>query len=61
MADQDPVRIVVEVVSHADVRRLEARDDDVLAEVRRVESKVDGLHRTIYELMEALGNLRGRR
>lgn len=61
MADQEPVRIVVEVVSHADVKRLEARDDDVLAEVRRVESKVDGLHRTIYELMEALGNLRGRR
>ena len=61
MVDQDPVRIVVEVVSHADVMRLEARDDDVLAEVRRVESKVDGLHRTIYELMEALSNLRGRR
>lgn len=61
MADLEPVRIVVEVISHADVKRLEARDDDVLAEVRRVESKVDGLHRTIYELMEALSNLRGRR
>lgn len=61
MADQDPVRIVVEVVSHADVRRLEARDDDVLAEVRRLESKLDGLHRTIYEVMEAMSNLRGRR
>lgn len=55
------MRIVVEVVSHADVKRLEARDDDVLAEVCRVESKVDGLHRTIYELMVALGNLLGRR
>lgn len=61
MSDREPVRIIVEVVSHADVRRLEARDDDVLKEVHRVEGKLDGLHRTLYEVMEALSNLRGRR
>lgn len=61
MYDREPVRIIVEVVSHADVSRLEARDDDVMSEVRRVEAKLDGLHRTLYEVMEALGNLRGRR
>ncbi len=54
----DPLHITVEVVSSGDVKRLEARDDDVLAEVKKLEQQVIGLRRTVYELMEALGRLR---
>ena len=56
-----PIRIVVEVVSSAEVKRLEARDEDVLAEVSRLEGKLEGLHRTIYELLETIGSLRNKR
>lgn len=56
-----PLRIVVEVVSSADVKRLEARDDDVREEVSRLEAKLEGLHRTIYELLETIGTLRTKR
>lgn len=61
MPDRIPERIVVEVVSHADVERLERRDDEIRAEIKRLESKVDGLHRTIYELIETIGKLRSKR
>lgn len=61
MPDCIPERIVVEVVSHADVERLERRDDEIRAEIKRLESKVDGLHRTIYELIETIGKLRSKR
>ena len=61
MNDEQPIRIVVEVVSSSDVKRLEDRDDDVRAEVARLEGKLDGLHRTIYELIETIGNIRNKR
>lgn len=61
MPDRIPERIVVEVISHADVERLERRDDDNRAEIKRLEAKVDGLHRTIYELIETIGQLRSKR
>lgn len=61
MSDVQPIRIVVEVVSSADVKRLEDRDEDVRAEVARLEGKLDGLHRTIYELIETIGKLRNKR
>lgn len=61
MDDQQPVRIVVELVSSAEVKRLEDRDEEIRNEIKRVEQKVDGLHRTMYELMEALSNLRSKR
>ena len=60
MDDQQPIRIVVEVVSSADVKRLEERDEDVRSEVVRLEQKMNALHRTIYELMEALSNLKSK-
>lgn len=56
-----PTHIVVEVVSSADVKRLEDRDDEIRSEVARLESKLDGLHRTIYELIETIGNIRNKR
>lgn len=61
MSDNPPQRIVVELVSSADVKRLEGRDDEIRNELKRVEQKVDGLHRTMYELMEAISNLRSKR
>lgn len=60
-ADQIPHRIVVEVISHADVERLERRDEDLRQEIKLLEGKIEGLHRTIYEVMEALGRLRSKR
>lgn len=56
-----PIRVIVEVVSNEAVRRLEARDDDLRAEVKRLEDRIVGLNRTIYELMETIGKLRNRR
>lgn len=61
MDDQQPIRVIVEVVSSADVKRLEARDDDVLQEVRKLENRFEGLHRTIYELMDAISRYRDKR
>lgn len=61
MDEQPPVRVVVELISSADVKRLEDRDEDVRAEVRRLEAKIDGLHRTIYDLMETIGTIRSKR
>lgn len=60
MADQEPMRIVVEVISSADVKRLEGRDDDLWQEIARVEGKLEGLHKTLYELMERLSRPRGK-
>lgn len=61
LSDQPQQRIVVEVISHADVERLERRDEDLHEEIKALERKIEGLHRTIYEVMEALGRLRGKR
>lgn len=61
MPDQEPLRIIVEVVSHGDVARLEARDEDLRKEILRQDAKIEGLHRTIYELLEAIGELRRKR
>lgn len=58
MSEEQPIRVIVEVVSSADVKRLEDRDDDVRAEVTRLEGKLEGLHRTIYELLETIGRYR---
>lgn len=54
-------RIIVEVVSHADVARLEERDEEIRQEIKRLEARLEGLHGTLYEVIEAIGNLRGKR
>ena len=63
MADQSkfPEKIVLEVVSPEVVSRLEARDDELRAEISRLDSKLEGLHRTIYELLETIGTIRSKR
>lgn len=60
MADQER-RIVVEVVSHSDVARLEARDEAVKAEVAQLRSELNGLRMRLYEIMEAIGDIRRQR
>ena len=47
-------RIIVEIVSSADVKRLEAQDDDLRKELADTNRRLEGLHRTLYELLEAL-------
>lgn len=54
-------RIVVELVSSADVRRLEARDEDVRLEVQQLRNEVEALRRSFYELLEAFGDLKRKR
>lgn len=62
MPDEDrPIRVIVEVVSNEAVRRLEGRDDDIRDDVRKLEKRIEGLNRTIYELMETISKLRGKR
>ena len=62
MSDEDrPIRVIVEVVSNEAVRRLEGRDDDIRDDVRKLEKRIEGLNRTIYELMETISKLRGKR
>lgn len=56
-----PPRIVVELLSSADVKRLEDRDEDLRKEIKQLEQRIEGLHRHIYELMEAIGKLRSKR
>lgn len=61
MFDPDqPLRIVVEVVSSAEVRRLEKRDDDVMAEIVRVEGRVEAQNRLYYELLDVLRDIRAK-
>lgn len=55
---QQPVRIVVELVSSESVRRLEARDDDLREEIKRLEKRLEGVNRTLYELLETLAQQR---
>ena len=61
MADHEPMRVVVELVSSADVSRLEARDEELRQIIQEQDRRIEGLHRTIYELMETISKLRSKR
>ena len=61
MDEQQPVKVVVELVQSADVRRLEARDEELRNEIKQLEKKVEGLHRTLYESLEAVARFRSKR
>ena len=53
-----PVRIVVELVSSADVKRLEARDEDIHSEILQLRRENEGLRRSFYELLEVFGDIK---
>lgn len=61
MDDMQPVKIVVELVQSADVTRLEARDEELRQEIKQLERKLEGLHRTVYESLEAVARFRSKR
>ena len=50
-----PVRVVVELVSSADVKRLEDRDEDIRAELIQLRRENEALRRSFYELLEVFG------
>ena len=58
MNEQQPIRVVVELVSSADVKRLEGRDDEVLQEVKQLRKENEALRRSFYELLEVFGDLK---
>lgn len=51
-------RIVVELVSSADVRRLEDRDEDLRQEVQQLRKEVEAMRRQFYEFLERFGDRR---
>ena len=53
-----PWRIVVEVVSSADVKRLEACDEDIRKELNQLRRENEALRRSFYELLEVFGDLK---
>lgn len=55
------MKIVVELVQSADVTRLEARDEELRNEIKQLEKKIEGLHRTLYESLEAVAKIRNKR
>lgn len=57
MVDQER-RITIELISHSDVARLEARDEAVKEEVAQLRKEMNGLRMRLYEIMEAIGDLR---
>ena len=61
LSSEQPIRVIVELVSSEAVKRLEGRDDDLKEEVKRLEKRIEGLNRTIYELMEVISKLRSKR
>ena len=58
MSEQQPTRIVVELVSSADVKRLEDRDEELREEIKRLEKRFEGLNRSFYELLETIAQQR---
>lgn len=61
MGEQLPNKITVELISSADVKRLEARDDDLRQLIEQQSKRIDGLHQTVYELMDLISRLRSKR
>lgn len=53
--NQNERRIIVELVSSADVRRLEDRDEDVRNEVSQLRREVEALRRQLYDFLERFG------
>ena len=54
--ERQETRIVVELVSSADVKRLEEADASLLDEIKRVEGLVEGLHKTFYEYLNRVAS-----
>lgn len=53
-----PLKVVVEVVTPEVVSRLEADNQLLRQEMKQLRDKHEALHRTVYRLMEAVGDLK---
>ena len=60
-SDKTPVRIVVELVSSADVKRLEARDEDIRSDLEQLRRENEGLRRSFYELLQVFADFKNPR
>ena len=64
-SDQEEKRIVVEIFSHEEAERLREEmrqmDDRHRSDIRSLESRMQALHRTVYECMELITQLRNNR
>ena len=58
MADQQPLKVVVEVVTPEVVSRLEADNQLLRQELKQVRDRLNALHATVYRLLETVGDLR---
>lgn len=58
MNDKPERRIILEVLTPESVKRLEARDDELREEINNLNNRISGLHRTIYELIDTIAQLR---
>lgn len=52
--------ITVEVLTPAEVKRLEGRIDDLHNEIARLEKRIEGLHDTIFRYFERVSQLKNR-
>ena len=50
--ERQETRIVVELLSSADVKRLEERDNELLQEIKRVDERLGKLHQMFFEYIE---------
>ena len=54
----DDRRIVVEVLTPSEVARLEGKITDIKSEIDSLSSRLDGLHRTLYDVLSSLRRAR---
>lgn len=63
--NSSPQRIVVELFSHEEAARIRAEmlqlDSTRLDQIQALERRVQGLHKTVYELMELVSQSQNRR
>lgn len=57
-SEQQPVRVVVEVASPEVVKRLEGENAQLRKELGQALSRIDALHRTLYEFMGVVNDLK---
>lgn len=55
---QPPIRVVVEVATPETVKRLEAENAQLRKELGQAIDRMNSLHRTLYEVMGVVSDLR---
>ena len=58
MPDELPIRVVVEIATPETVKRLENENAQLRKELGANKDRIDALHRTIYELMGVVSELK---